>query len=325
MIKVFLDNLPHINNAPTKGIDWIKTIGREIEFIYEENSEKINGKLHIIDYNRETRKLKIEYNNKITEIRNSRLYDGHIKKIIGVELKTTKGKFSDFKIEIGNHIKDKKRDLVILDRKRVNTQKYQYRKMYQYKCNVCGYQNGWLEECDILHHKTGCSCCSNTTVVEGINDIPTTDPWMIPYFQGGYNEAKQYTHGSLYKINPVCPICGKIKRKKISICQIYKCGCIGCICNDGISYPEKFFISILEQLHINYLYQISKKDFSWIGKYYYDFYLIDYNCIVETHGMQHYVDTNWSKKINVHENDECKRNLSFRNNIDYYIEIVSAD
>lgn len=321
MVKVFLDDLPHIYDSPTKGIDWCRSIGKYVDFIYEENGENISGKLHIVDYNKENRKLKIEYNNNISEIRNSRLQDGNIKKIIGATLKTTQGRFADFKIQIGTNIKDHKRNFTILDRKRINTQKYQYRKMYKYHCNICGYKDGWLEECDILHHKNGCSCCSNNTVVEGINDITTTDPWMIPYFQGGCEEAKQYTSGSTVKINPICPICGQIKRNKISISQIHQRKSIGCICNDGISYPEKFFIEFLNQLNIKYLYQISKNDFKWINKYYYDFYLIEYNCIIETNGLQHYKDINWSSRADTHKNDEIKRNLALNNNIAYYIEI----
>lgn len=321
MVKVVLDELPHIYDAQTKGIDWYRSIGKYVKFVYEDDYENINGKLYIIDYNKETRKLKIEYNDKISEIRTSRLQDGNIKKLIGVSLKTTQGKFSDFKIDIGHNIKDNKRDFTILDRKRINTQKYQYRKMYKYQCNICGYNDGWLEECDILHHKSGCSCCNNSTVVEGINDIPTTDSWMIPYFQGGYNEAKQYVYGSTVKINPICPICGRVKRNKIAISQIHSRRSIGCICNDGISYPEKFFMEVLNQLNIKYLYQVSKNDFKWIDKYYYDFYLVDYNCIVETNGLQHYKDVNWCPRVNIQKNDKIKRNLAVQNNITHYIEI----
>lgn len=100
------------------------------------------------------------------------------KKLIGASLKTTTGCFSDYKIELGQKIIDKHRNFTILDRKRVNTQKYQYRKMYNYQCNICGYKTGWMEECDILHHQSGCACCSNRVVVEGINDMPTTDSWI---------------------------------------------------------------------------------------------------------------------------------------------------
>ena len=93
-------------------------------------------------------------------------------------------------------------------------------------CVKCGYECGehykkqeykkeyWIIETDILQNH-GCPvCCRNPQiVVKGINDIPTTAPWMIPYFQGGYEEAKLYTFSSSYKINPICPDCGNIKNK----------------------------------------------------------------------------------------------------------------
>lgn len=40
--------------------------------------------------------------------------------------------------------------------------------------------------------RRGCPVFANQRCVEGYNDITTTDPWMIPYFQGGYDETKQY-------------------------------------------------------------------------------------------------------------------------------------
>ena len=320
MIKVFLEELPKHTNGTYKGcIDWTNSIGKNLRFKYEEDEKLVDGFMLINDYNKDSRKVKLEYNGKVSEISVSSLRDGWIKNIIGAKIKTTAGNFADFKIQIGERIIDENRDLTILDRKRVNSQKYQYRKMYKYKCNICGYDDGWSEECDILHHKIGCSCCANRTVVEGINDIPTTDPWMIPYFQGGYNEAKQYSHGSSSKINPVCPDCGKIHNKLISISSIYNRHGISCTCKDGISYPEKFFLSLLDQLKIKYTYQLTKKDFEWISNYRYDFYLLDYNCIIETHGEQHYLENNLFFHSPII--DDNKKQLALANNIKYYIEI----
>ena len=325
MIDINLDNLPKYRDGTYKGkINWSDSIGKTVEFKYSDDENETNsfcGVLFIKDYNRKTRNLKIEYDGNTTEIRTCRLQDGNIKKLIGANLKTTTGYFADYKIELGQKIVDKHRNFTILDRKRVNTQKYQYRKMYNYQCNICGYNTGWMEECDMLHHKSGCACCSNYVVVKGINDIPTTDPWMIPYFQGGYEEAIKYTSGTNKKIYPICPICGKIKDNKIPICQIKKTHSIGCTCRDGISYPEKFFMRFLEQLNINYIYQLSKSVFEWVGKYCYDFYLPDYNCIVETHGGQHYKDVTWSSSSATNGNDKRKMHLATSNGIDHYIQL----
>lgn len=322
MIKVFLDELPKHTNGTYKGcIDWTNSIGKNLRFKYEEDEILVDDFMLIKDYNKNSRKVKLEYNGKVLEISVSSLRDGWIKNIIGAKIKTTAGNFADFKIQIGERIIDENRDLTILDRKRVNSQKYQYRKMYKYKCNICGYDDGWLEECDILHHKIGCSCCSKMTIVPGINDIPTTDPWMVDYFQGGYEEAKQYTAYSAKRIIPICPICKRIKSNSIMISQIKQTHSIGCTCRDGISYPEKFFINFLEQLGVNFIYQLTKTTFKWVGNYHYDFYLPDYNCIIETHGGQHYKDTTWSSSSTTNNNDNNKMERALNNGIFYYIQL----
>ena len=67
----------------------------------------------------------------------------------------------------------------------------------------------WVTESNM--EKQGCNCCSGKKVVKGINDIATTDPWMIPYFK---NEEDVYTHSSCSgKVaDVICPICNKEKK-----------------------------------------------------------------------------------------------------------------
>lgn len=88
---------------------------------------------------------------------------------------------------------------------------------------------------------------------QGINDIPTTDSWMIDYFQGGLEEAKMYHSGSTKKIYPKCPTCGRIHNKQVSIVNIRNQG-FQCTCSDGIKYPEKFMINFLEQCGVNFIF-----------------------------------------------------------------------
>lgn len=228
---------------------------------------------------------------------------------------------SDFKINIGEIFNDGSRNLSVIDRKVIKSLSGQNKKMYRYHCNICNWDNGWKEECDLLHHKTGCSCCSNKVVVNGINDIPTIAPWMIEYFIGGYDEAKLYTPLTNNKVIMKCPYCNNITKTKKQISVVYRSHSVGCSCSDGLSYPEKFFISVLKQTNTDFVYQLSKTYFEWVGKYYYDFYLPKYNCIVETHGKQHYIDNNWSTSSLTNDNDKNKRILALNNGISKYIEI----
>ena len=138
--------------------------------------------------------------------------------------------------------------------------------------------------------------------------IPISSPDMIPYFECGYDEAILYTPYSAKQIYPVCPRCGKKSNRLHRISDIATYG-IGCECGDGVSYPEKFFISVFNQLHEKFIYQAGKTVFSWLSNNYkYDFYFPKKNIIVEVDGIQH---TKRNQKII----DKNKEILASENNI----------
>lgn len=120
-----------------------------------------------------------------------------------------------------------------------------------------------------------------------------------------------------------CPICGTKKKMTLNTLSTHGLRCQKC--KDGISYPEKFILSLLNQLNIEYVYQLSKKDFTWCSKYFYDFYIPSINCIIETHGMQHYnggFHTYGGKtKEQEQKNDEMKQYIALKNGIDNYISL----
>ena len=135
-------------------------------------------------------------------------------------------------------------------------------------------------------------------VVAGLNDISTTDPWMIAYFQGGVKEARLYSACSGKFIIPICPDCGQIKNKEIRISDIKKMHGIACTCNDRFSYPEKVMYILLEHLKIPFVHHFKPNWANGIAlngerqRYEYDF-KIEKNelipeCIVEMQGSQHF-------------------------------------
>ena len=283
--EIFLDELPHKG----KFVDWKNSVEYSVKGIYDD----IEFEIEIIDYYRKNKKsyLKIKYNNNIYPISIVTLLKCKLGKILGMYT-------NEFKIEIGQTFKDDKRDLLIIDRKYKKDKTGIYRKWYKYKCHKCGfdggehYKNGeyqeeyWIEESHLLgKRKTGCAVCCPTPriIVPGINDIPTTDPWIVKYFQGGYDEAKLYTKSSGQKIYPICPDCRRIKDKLIKINNIYTEKSIGCSCTDGQSYPNKFCHSLLEQLNMNFITEYSPE---WIKPKRYDFYfeLNEQKYIVEMDG-----------------------------------------
>jgi len=136
--KVFLDALPRFIEGRCKGkINWEDCRNIFIHFIYED----IEGDIEIIKYIKNEQAIIIKYENNEFKILISGFKKGKLGRIIG---KIT----SEFKIDVGNCYKDDKRDLIIIDKEyRDNPyNKGKNQKWYKYKCNLCGWENGWIEE-----------------------------------------------------------------------------------------------------------------------------------------------------------------------------------
>lgn len=229
--------------------------------------------------------------------------------------------------EIGDSIVDDKRNLIIIDRKIIprknkdKTCKKGYavikEKWYQYQCNICGWkgdERSWVAESQ-LKRGCGCSCCKGHTAVKGINTVGDLRPDLINYFKNK-DDAFKYTLGRNTYVNCLCPDCGH--KKRILLSNLVRFGLMCPKCSDGISFPEKFMMSVLDQLNIDYIFQLSCKNFKWIGKYRYDFYIKNLNMIIETHGPQHYEECGFSKFTSLEDtktNDRIKKNLAIHNGI----------
>lgn len=234
-----------------------------------------------------------------------------------------------FKLEIGDKVNSYDRNLEIINREyrpRIsykNGKPYnKNEKWYKYKCLKCGNEDWILETalCDNQH--IGCNVCSTRPkkVVPGINDIPTTAPWMAKYFENP-EDATKYCKTTKQKIDFVCPDCGRHHTKAIG--TVYTCHNLSCPCQDGWSYPNKFMHSVLEQIGVNFE---TEKSFDWSKGRIYDDY-IEHNglkIITEQHGKQHYereINKNGRTIKEEQENDKIKHDLAIQNNIDYYFVI----
>ena len=308
MRKIYLDNLPKKDLRGNMVINWEECVSYKVKFLYDDMEDYIE----ILGYDIKNRYVTVKYKNKIAEIYSYDLLKCRIGNLLN---KTTK----DFKIEIHTTFKDEKRNITIVDREKRDKNNHMW-KYYKYHCNIDGNED-WIVESALLKG-VGCNVCSGRKVLEGINDIPTTAPWMVKYFQGGYEEAKQYTKCSLKEIYPICPDCGKIKNKPIKIRSIYTNHSIGCICSDKISYPEKVMLNILNEFNIDHIYQYNKANDEWCGNYRYDFYIPKHNTIIEVHGGQHYRKSNFKRDLKEEqENDRLKKELALNNSIGNYIII----
>jgi hypothetical protein len=166
--------------------------------------------------------------------------------------------------------------------------------------------------------ESGCPYCCGATkkVLIGYNDLWTTHPKIAKLLKNpdiGY----ELTHGSNKKVSFICPYCSNEKSK--SPMTIVRQG-FGCTkCGDGVTFPEKVMFSFLEQLNVRFE---SQKKFDWSEKKIYDFYLPDFNSIIETHGEQHYRYTGRGKTVaDEQKNDAIKESLAMKNGLDNYIII----
>lgn len=180
---------------------------------------------------------------------------------------------------------------------------------YEWECS-CG--NKFVANSDAIKNgkQKTCGKC---------NLISKVRPDIIQYLK--YKEdADVYTIGSDKKIYTICPTCGN--EKLIVIKQLTRQGSSCPICGDNFSYGEKVITSILNHFNIKYKYQ---KKFNWSKGKIYDFYLYDYNTIIEVNGAQHYVksfETIGGRSLKEEqENDKIKKELASKNNIKTYIEL----
>lgn len=189
-----------------------------------------------------------------------------------------------------------------------------------HKCKICG--NEWLNPPHNALRNEGCPVCSHRVIGSPPNyknSIWASEYRKIAeYYNVSEEQMKTIMPMSTKEIDIICPICGnEIRGKAVNLFR-RKMSCHRC--SDGISYSEKFMASLLEQLNIKYTTQYIT---NWSNKKRYDFYLPYYNCIIETHGLQHY--RGWDKNHidfkQQQENDEFKKKLAKENGIEHYIVI----
>lgn len=232
-----------------------------------------------------------------------------------------------FKLEIDDIVTSYDRNMKIIDREYRHKSIYKNgktyncnEKWYKYKCLKCGNIDWIIENAFVGRQHVGCNACcqSPKKVIPGINDITTTAPWMVKYFENS-EDATKYTKGSKKVIDFVCPDCGRHHKNKIS--TLYTTHNLSCPCQDSWSYPNKFMYSVLEQAGVNFE---AEKIFDWSDSKKYDDY-IEYDglkIITEQHGIQHYerkINKNAKSVEEEQENDKLKYNLVIKNGIDKYI------
>lgn len=197
----------------------------------------------------------------------------------------------------------------------VSEQYINARTKIMHKCLHCHYE--WKISPDKVLQGHKCPVCSGKIIgpaPEYKNSIWASE--YKEYFSQYLTEEqmKNYMPHSDKWITVKCPDC---KTEKTIQIKRLLCG-IGCICGDEISYPNKFVYNVLAQLHLSICPEWSP---TWANKKRYDDYLVDFNIIIENHGIQHYcsdhiIESTLQQQV---QNDKYKYELAIKNGIRSYI------
>lgn len=188
-----------------------------------------------------------------------------------------------------------------------------------HRCKICGHI--WNVEPNSLLQGTGCPVCAGHICggpPQYLNSIWSSEhkEFFSKYLTE--EQMKTYMPYSNQKIEVICPDCKRHKRIAPGT-MLYNYS-IGCVCGDGISYPNKFVCAVLNQLNIDYHPEYI---FDWAKDKRYDIYIPSLNCIIENHGGQHYNGRFLSMAGKTlqeeQENDKIKQDLALKNKIKHYI------
>lgn len=184
------------------------------------------------------------------------------------------------------------------------------------KCDKDSTHGDYIVSCANFNKGRRCPICAGKKVVKGINDIGTTHKELIPYFLNE-NDAYMHSNGSGKKCLFKCLECGHVKQ--ITIHSFIKHGFSCPVCNDGISYPNKFMANLLKQINIKFESEYSP---DWISPKRYDFYLPEYKIIIEMDGKFHFEHNDLSNQTNeeLKSIDDFKDDVALKNGI-YVIRV----
>lgn len=315
MRKIFLEDLPKNNNNT---VNWKSSVGCKVRFEYD----NIQGVIDIVGYDNDRYYISLRYKDRERDMFVGSFKKCAIQELIGIRR-------SEYLYKVGDTVYDQylieKQTKIPHAKIRNSNAKSRsgMNKAYVVRCLKCKYVFTIGE--DVFNdgkQKSYCKACGkhSKTAVKGYNDLWTTNPEIAQMLLNP-DEGYKHLKASTKKVDWVCKNCKSIIKNK-SFAHVYYHGLFCKNCNDGISYPEKIMREFLKQSGLKFEMH---KVFDWSNSKEYDFYLPNYNVIVETHGIQHYNNsfgrlTDCTLK-QVRDNDDYKMKLAIANNINKYIII----
>ena len=196
--------------------------------------------------------------------------------------------------------------------------KYSYSKGYNH------YLECWYEDrYKVYNQETLKKCKINSLIQVDKNNFskPTQENWLyqrtdLHKFVDNPDDLKNYHMGSGKTYEWKCPSCGKRFNKRILDVTQYGMSCD--LCSSAFSKNERLVSIILTKINENYVTQKEFSDCRIKQPLPFDFYLPQYNMVIETHGAQHYEEVKFYR-TNEHtlKSDKIKKKYCKDNNIQY--------
>lgn len=187
---------------------------------------------------------------------------------------------------------------------------------------VCELEHEWEAVVSDRYNGTNCPYCSNNKVLNGYNDIWSTNYSLASKLLNP-EDGHKYTQGSGQRVDWKCECGVIIKNKKISNIRLDGLSCPNC--SDGKSFPEKVVYQLLKMAEINFE---CERVFEWSNNKRYDFYIPETMTIIEVHGSQHYrMNYYYSDDESVAESkylDKYKMEIAYTHGIKDYIVINAS-
>lgn len=182
----------------------------------------------------------------------------------------------------------------------------------------CNHQPAYVSPSMYKQGHIKCPYCTHKRIAPYQDDIYTLRPDLLKYF---INKEDAIGLGlyTLKKIMLRCPNCGHEKEQSITKLTSNGFSCEKC--GDGKSFPERFIMSVLDQLSVEYE---TEKRFEWCVYYIndkktfgiYDVFISNKKLIIEMDGRFHYNDCAYSSKEEVKKRDNIKDQLAVKNGYD---------
>lgn len=283
-----------LSSLPKKGskIDW-KNVDNYIPFQYH----NVKDKLHVKYVPSENKtKVEINYNSRTQAVQVGNLYRVKLNFITSGE-----AKYSVHQVKEGDIIKNCEILKIIDDKTSIQLYVYNikeevYGKVYKQsflKYKTDNYvPHGTIPQSKMLYHKKH----------------------IHKYVK--HEDLFNYRYTSKKLITTKCPNCSR--EKKIRVIDLLKDN-YSCQCSKSYSsFGERLTQSYLDIAGIEYIREHSFKD---LGRKRFDFYLPEYNAVLEVHGIQHYQEvTGYMNHKKTKQSDVIKKKYCKENSISY-IEI----